>query len=143
MKKVRVNSGCAILGFKYTHMIKIYNRPIPSNVIWKKGFYYVAHPAFDRHIGHFSEGISPLLLKLRFPEKLPPITDFYIPRFKNNEFEWSRTCLKLLIGLFPKNQVPTLHLGNEIPRKKLTCFRSAVRFYIYCNTKGFSRSIWL
>ena len=126
MKKVRVNSGFANIGFKFTHRIRIIHKPIPSNVIWKNGFYYVAHPAFDRHVGHFSEGVNPLLLKLRFPEVLPPMTDLYIPRFKNNEFEWSKTYLKLLLSLFPKNQAPVLHLGDEIPRKKLTCFRSAV-----------------
>lgn len=76
-----------------------------------------------------------MLLKLRFPNEYPPLTDIYIPRFKSNEFEWSKTFLTLLINLFPKNQTPALHLGNSIQLTGTTCFKSAVGVYLVTYSK--------
>ena len=110
----------------FTHRINLIHIPIPKNVQWRFGLFYVSHPAYKKHIGHFAEAISPLLLKLRFPKEFPPMTDFYIPRFENDEFEWSKTYLKLLLNLFPKNLTPALYLSKDIKINQTICFRSAV-----------------
>ena len=39
-------------------------------------------------------------MKLRYPEFYPEVTDWYFPRFKDDEFAWSKTYLKLLLELF-------------------------------------------
>ena len=86
-------------------------------------------PLCPRHIGHFAECLNQLLLKFRFPSVYPPLTDLYIPEFKPQEYEWSKTYMKIVLHLFPKGFVPTLHLYNSIQINDITCFKSAVYLY--------------
>lgn len=131
MRRVSPLSICHI-GFLFTHKINILNTSLPNNCVFNSGFYYVCHPAYDRHIGHFSEAVNPLLLKFRFPKLFPPMTHLFIPRFKvKREYEWSTTYLKLLLSLFPKNQTPILHLGDSILAKQNNCFRLAVDTLVF------------
>ena len=119
----------SLLGFRWTHHIVSFKRQIPTEVKWiENGSYYVSYPFLVRHIGHFAESVNQVLLKLRYPSFYPPFTDFYLPRFARNEFEWSVTYLKLMLQLFPSNFTPTLHIAGSIPLNIDTCFRSAVAF---------------
>ena len=86
------------------------------------GVYFVSQPRRSNHIGHFSEAVNPILLKFRYPLFYLPCTDWYIPQFGKNEFEWTSTYLKLLYGLFKNNHKPTLRLINNITLDSLTCF---------------------
>ena len=103
------------------------NKKVPQNVRWiNDGLFFVSQPRRNNHLGHFIEGINQALLKLRFPSKYPKFTDWYITKFGNNEFEWTKIFLQLLYNLFPDDSKPVLHLANSIPLKQETCFRSVV-----------------
>ena len=99
------------------------------------GYYYIIRAHQLRHIGHFSECVNQLLLKLRYPSVYPPLTDLYIPEFKPNEYEWSKTYLKLVINLFPEEYRPNLHLYQSINISPMTCFTSAVYNSYYINIR--------
>ena len=103
------------------------------------GSYYVIRAHQLRHIGHFSEFVNHLLLKLRFPSLYPVLTDLYIPEFKPDEYEWSKTYLKLTLALFPNDFKPKIHLYNSISIDPIKCFKSAVFLCVYDILSGFVR----
>ena len=114
-------------GFRWTHHLHSVNMKLPTNVKWiENGYYYVFKPCQLRHIGHFAESLNHALLKLRYPSFYPPLTDIYIPQFTENDFEWSKTYLQLVLSLFPEDFKPAVHIANSIPLSRATCFRSAV-----------------
>lgn len=116
-----------IVAFHFCHKIKQNFSVLPSNASWiNNGSYYVIRAHQLRHIGHFSECLNHLLLKLRFPSLYPVLTDLYIPEFKQNEYEWSKTYLKLTLALFPKEFKPNIHLYNSIKIDSIMCFKNAV-----------------
>lgn len=120
-----------LIAFRFNYRINQYLETIPENVSWiNKGYYYIIRPHQLRHIGHFSECVNQLLLKLRFPFAYPPLTDLYLPEFKPNEYEWSKTYLSLVLSLFPEEYKPNLHLYQSITISPMTCFTSAV-LYLY------------
>lgn len=90
----------------------------------------MARPVNYHHIGHFSESLNHLLLKLRFPQFYPIITDLYLPEYSTKVYEWSKVYLSLLLSLFPNDLSPQIHLGNSISIKSMTCFKSIVEFII-------------
>lgn len=117
-----------ILGFLLSHKIKILRKPIPKNVKWvNKEYYYVTRPSYENHIGHFAEAVNPLIFVLRFPSQYPIITDYLITHFNpNNEYEWDKTLLGLLISLFPENYIPRVHFCSDMKIVNITCFRHIV-----------------
>lgn len=115
------------LAFRWTFKIDVVNRQIPKNALWiNEGSFFVSQPWRSNHLAHFIESINQALLKLRYPAKYPLFTDWYIPQFGNNEFNWTQTYLNLLRNLYSKDYRPKMHLLNSYPIKPVTCFRSAV-----------------
>ena len=115
------------LGFRYSHKLQIVHSALPKRAKWiENGYYYVFKPCQLRHIGHFAESLNHALLKLRYPSFYPPLTDIYIPQFTENDFEWSKTYLQLVLSLFPEDFKPAVHIANSIRLSRATCFRSAV-----------------
>lgn len=92
----------------------------------------MSQPYLSRHIGHFAESVNQALLKLRYPEFYPEVTDWYFPRFKDDEFAWSKTYLQLLLELFPREVRPKVHFGDAFKLKPELCFRSVVEVWIRC-----------
>ncbi len=119
-----------LIAFRFNHKIKQHISVLPKNASWiTNGTYYVIRAHQLRHIGHFSECVNHLLLKLRFPSSYPLLTDLYIPEFKPNEYEWSKTYLNLTLALFPNDFKPKIHLYNSINIDPMKCFKYAVIYY--------------
>lgn len=116
------------LGFLLTHKIKIVNRPIPNNSLWNNDDYiYVSRPSYKNHIGHFAEAVNPLIFALRFPEKYPLMTDYFVTNFDpKTEYEWDNTFLSLLLSLFPENYKPRVHFANSVCKQNYICYKHAV-----------------
>lgn len=127
LKEVYID-GYLLLGFLISHKIKIVRKPIPHNVKWVNNeYYYVTRPSYKNHIGHFAEAVNPLIFVLRFPSQYPIITDYLITHFNpNNEYEWDKTLLGLLISLFPMNYTPRVHFYTDMKIVKYTCFKHIV-----------------
>lgn len=116
------------IGFCLTHRIRIVNNPIPEDATWNNNdFLYVSRPSYNHHIGHFAEAINPLIFALRFPSIYPLMTDYLITNYDpDDEYDWDKTFLDLMISLFPNNMQPKLHFTKKINITHLTCFRHAV-----------------
>ena len=92
----------------------------------------MSQPFVSRHIGHFAEAVNQALLKLRYPAFYPEVTDWYFPLFKSQEFDWSKTYLRLLLELFPEELRPKLHFAEAFKLKPSLCFRSVVGVRLCC-----------
>ena len=115
------------LAFRWGYKFQTVLKKIPSRVVWiDNGSYFVSQPFINRHIGHFAESVNQLVMKLRNPSMYPPLTDWYLPNFRKSEFEWSKVYMRLLISLFPVENRPKMHWHDDIEKKSLVCFRSAV-----------------
>ena len=111
---------------------------VPTDANWlEDGHFYVSQPFLMRHIGHFAESVNQALLKLRYPEFYPEFTDWYLPLFTVNEFDWSKTYLQLLLELFPKELMPKTHFADAYNLKYETCFRSVVMCLIWLENRHY------
>lgn len=101
---------------------------VPKEMKWneKEGI-FISQPFVTNHIYHFSESVNQLLLKLLDRSMYPHINELYLPNFrKENEFEWSKTYLKLLIELYPEESRFSVRFHDNMNRNEYECFRSCV-----------------